>query len=243
MKLIATMMMSLDGVFQGPGGPDEDRRGGFERGGWRRLSDDEGCRFAPRGSSARTRCSSGARPGRSSRAYRPHHVGATGLPRHQRPAQVRALDDAEGPDLAEHPCHRWRRRGGDPRAQGEARARDPGPRQRRATPVAPRAGPRRRAQPADLPRRRGRGGSAFPTRPHPRLELVESRTTRGHDAPDLSAGRAGDLRDRRRDDEDHRGDHDVRGRLHHGPGRRPGQGTRRRRGTPPLLGHGRPLEL
>jgi len=34
MKLVATEMVSVDGVFQGPGGPDEDRRGGFERGGW-----------------------------------------------------------------------------------------------------------------------------------------------------------------------------------------------------------------
>jgi dihydrofolate reductase len=34
MKLFASMMVSLDGVYQGPGGPDEDRRGGFERGGW-----------------------------------------------------------------------------------------------------------------------------------------------------------------------------------------------------------------
>jgi dihydrofolate reductase len=34
MKLFASMILSLDGVYQGPGGPDEDRRGGFERGGW-----------------------------------------------------------------------------------------------------------------------------------------------------------------------------------------------------------------
>ena len=41
MKLVATMMVSLDGVYQGPGGPDEDRRGGFERGGWTLASADE----------------------------------------------------------------------------------------------------------------------------------------------------------------------------------------------------------
>lgn len=34
MKLMASMMLSLDGVYQGPGGPDEDRRDGFDRGGW-----------------------------------------------------------------------------------------------------------------------------------------------------------------------------------------------------------------
>ena len=34
MKLTASMMLTLDGVYQGPVGPDEDRRGGFERGGW-----------------------------------------------------------------------------------------------------------------------------------------------------------------------------------------------------------------
>jgi dihydrofolate reductase len=41
MKLIASMMLTLDGVYQGPGGPDEDRRGGFERGGWTAAHADE----------------------------------------------------------------------------------------------------------------------------------------------------------------------------------------------------------
>jgi dihydrofolate reductase len=40
-KLIASMMVSLDGVYQGPGGPDEDRRGGFDRGGWTASHADE----------------------------------------------------------------------------------------------------------------------------------------------------------------------------------------------------------
>jgi dihydrofolate reductase len=41
MRLVATEMLSLDGVYQGPGGPDEDRRGGFDRGGWTASHADE----------------------------------------------------------------------------------------------------------------------------------------------------------------------------------------------------------
>ena len=46
MKLATTTMVTVDGVMQGLGGPDEDRRGGFERGGWvTPYVDDEGMGF------------------------------------------------------------------------------------------------------------------------------------------------------------------------------------------------------
>ena len=42
MKLTTTAQVSVDGVMQGPGGPEEDERGRFERGGWAHFDDEAG---------------------------------------------------------------------------------------------------------------------------------------------------------------------------------------------------------
>jgi dihydrofolate reductase len=40
-KIVVNMHLTLDGVMQAPGRPDEDRRGGFEHGGWALPNNDE----------------------------------------------------------------------------------------------------------------------------------------------------------------------------------------------------------
>jgi dihydrofolate reductase len=40
-KLVVIEFLSLDGVMQSPGSPDEDREGGFEHGGWQRPYADD----------------------------------------------------------------------------------------------------------------------------------------------------------------------------------------------------------
>src|SRR3954466_14709060 len=40
-KIIILLFMSLDGVIQAPGGPDEDTSGGFKYGGWTAPYNDE----------------------------------------------------------------------------------------------------------------------------------------------------------------------------------------------------------
>jgi dihydrofolate reductase len=74
MKLTATMMLSVDGVYQGPGGPDEDRRGGFNRGGWTAAhADEETWRFVTSLFERADALLLGRRTWEIWEAYWPHH--------------------------------------------------------------------------------------------------------------------------------------------------------------------------
>jgi dihydrofolate reductase len=54
-KLIASTFVSLDGVMQAPGGPEEDPTGGFEHGGWMVGYGDESMQISDWGFDARDR--------------------------------------------------------------------------------------------------------------------------------------------------------------------------------------------
>jgi hypothetical protein len=173
MKLTATMMLTVDGVYQGPGGPDEDRRGGFERGGWVAAHfDEETGRFVSTVFERADALLLGRRTWEIFEAYWPRH------------------DEGEA-DPVSHGINVL------PKYVPSTTL--PGPWQRRAAPLAARARPRRRAQPRDPPGRSGRRASALPgarADARPDAGRIADHPIRG-DAPDLSACRPRHLRDRR----------------------------------------------
>jgi dihydrofolate reductase len=74
MKLTALLFLTLDGVYQGPGAPDEDRRGGFDRGGWLApYADPEAWRFITSVYERADALLLGRRTWEIWEAYWPHH--------------------------------------------------------------------------------------------------------------------------------------------------------------------------
>jgi len=106
MKLTTTTFVSLDGVMQGIGGPDEDRSGGFERGGWTMpLFDHETATFLNEVYGRADAFLFGRRTyeifagywgsgGRS--GHQPHRIGV------EHEAQVRGIDHAHRAAVGEH---------------------------------------------------------------------------------------------------------------------------------------------
>jgi dihydrofolate reductase len=81
MKLTASMMLTVDGVYQGPGGPDEDRRDGFERGGWTAAhADEETGRFLRSWFERADALLLGRRTWEIFESYWPHHDGGESDP-------------------------------------------------------------------------------------------------------------------------------------------------------------------
>ena len=81
MELTVTTMMSLDGVTQSPGAPEEDPSGGFDLGGWAMpYFEEEASKHIDRIFGRPTRSCWAARPTRSSRPIGPASATRTRSP-------------------------------------------------------------------------------------------------------------------------------------------------------------------
>ncbi len=81
MKLTATEFVTLDGVYQGPGAPDEDRRGGFDLGGWlASFGDEQTGEFITKAYDRMDAMLLGRVTWQIWESYWPHHDGGVGDP-------------------------------------------------------------------------------------------------------------------------------------------------------------------
>src|SRR3712207_5932434 len=228
MKLTTTTFVSLDGVMQGIGGPDEDRSGGFERGGWTTpLFDTEAGTYLNEvyqradaflfgrrtyeifAGSWGAVADPGINPIAKALNTMPKYVASTTL-------------TARGGRTRPSSPVSWR----PPSAtEDQAGTRAAGARQRRPDPVAARQRPGRRDEPVRLPGSRRPGHAAVPRRrpgPGARAGRIADHPKRGddtglpahrapavrnghcrHDARDIGASSRGpdDRSDRRRSEE------------------------------------------
>jgi len=84
MQLTLTTFLTLDGVMQAPGGPDEDRSGGFEDGGWLiPFADDDMGEIINDGQVQHIAS--------HFRVWGPRQLGRRGIHHHRRPAVGKSL--------------------------------------------------------------------------------------------------------------------------------------------------------
>ena len=150
MRILAVnTFISLDGVMQSPGGPDEDPTGGFTHGGWGvNYFDDE--MMGQVAEADLYELLSAAGPTRSSGGALLYDEGLiadqlNGARKHVASTTLEEVEEQL------HPDHRRRRRIRHI-AQEPGRGRDPGSRQPGSDPDAARARPHRRVPHLDLPR-------------------------------------------------------------------------------------------
>jgi hypothetical protein len=177
-KLIVSTFMTLDGVMQAPGAPEEDRDGGFEHGGWAFGYWDEVV--------DETMHASMTRPFDLLLGRRTYEIFAAHWPHSEEPAAA-PLNDATKyvasttltvgrvAELAAPARPVGRRR---QRRQGAGRSRHPGPGQRRPHPVAARRQADRRVQRLDVPAHPRHGEAALRARaPAGGLEVIDSKVS------------------------------------------------------------------
>jgi dihydrofolate reductase len=165
MKLTTTTFVSVDGVMQGIGGSNEDRSGGFERGGWTTpLFDKETATLLNQVYERADAFLLGRRTyeifagswgAMADPSINPIAVALNTMPKYVASSTLTEPQWADTTVLSG-------RRGRDRRAESEAGTRAAGAWQRRPDPVAARQRPCRRAQRVDLPGGRRPGHTAVP---------------------------------------------------------------------------------